>query len=655
MGGGNFIPPKQGDQMGGADKPAGAHGENTFQNKEIRQLVILVRFKPKPPDNDPFADMSAAQGMLQSVTGAIDSAVSGVEDAMSNIPGLKMFIKEKKKDSTSKKDYEYTYADWDTKFAKVGPNLQKLNPNSKTDTFDFNSTDVKGRKTDAQTLLSKINSTISGWTGYRVWVHLIGVGQGGNVVNECTDLLSKDGTFNSQKKWLLKSVIYVGAATYKNEHILNHAALKEEGAVFSFGNSFDLTENGVDYFEPRDKLVQMIKDSNKNTISLTVGKIQLRVIKILTLVLGGLNISIGNQSDLKKFDMIKAEIEGMINDTIDIIKKIAADTAAFIKLGDLPEFSKIMDGYSEIPNQSKAILEKFLSDLGDQATDQVKHVNVSLGPQDLAGVLNCLCPLFDHLTDSLSIFKYESKTSADLAQQIIDSAGIATVYAPAEVSDEDISTVDPHYKKSTDLAVKNAKGDAAFAYVSKAKTLIAKATENGSDIKSFSADQKIAVAEALYHMARPMMVSKEQVYEELLGYLDGFMHFDQLFKKINASTLMGIPAEKLKVLNIDYPPDLQTSIGKTDDELNRIKGYFYKDNFGLQEDSQYLIFDSHNAVFNKMPDAVSYCIDRQTTFLDYQKASGQDNTFPDNGTYDYKPAGSGEKENVMPAQQLPVK
>jgi len=136
-----LVTPQQAAGMGGADKPAGAHAENTFQNKEVRQLVILVRYKPKPPEeNDPFKDMSAAEGMMKGATGAMEKAAGAVEDAMSNIPGLDMFIKEKKKDSTAEKDYKYEYADWDKKFAQVGPNLQKINAHNKTDTFDFHAT-----------------------------------------------------------------------------------------------------------------------------------------------------------------------------------------------------------------------------------------------------------------------------------------------------------------------------------------------------------------------------------------------------------------------------------------------------------------------------------------------------------------------------------
>jgi hypothetical protein len=437
----SLVTPQQGAAMGGAGKPAGAQTENTFQSKEIRQLVVLVRYKPKPASTS-FGDMTAAEGMIKGVTGALEGVAGAVEDAMSNIPGLEMFIKEKKTDSPSGKDYTYDYSDWDTKFNQIGPALQKINSNNKTETFEFNSTDTEGRKADGKNLFTKVNSDISAWSKYKVWIHFIGIGQGGNVVNECTDLLAKDNTFQSER-WCVKSVIYIGASLYKNEHILNTDAFKGEGQVFAYGSAFDLTQHAVNYFEPNDTLVQMIKDSNKNTLSLAVGKVKLRVIRILSLLLGGLNISIGNQDDLKKFDLIKSEITGMIDDIIGFIKKISTDTATFIKLGDLPEFGKMMDGFGDIPDQCVKELKTFFGNFTDEAGDQLKHHNVTMTPQNLAGVLNCFCPLIDHITTSLSLFNYKSKTGVDLARQIIDNAGVTKVYAAADAADTDLAKSDP--------------------------------------------------------------------------------------------------------------------------------------------------------------------------------------------------------------------
>ena len=647
----SLVSSQQAAGMGGAGKPAGAQADNTFQNKEIRQLVVLVRYKPKPPPQAELDTMSAAEGMVKSVTGAIDSAVDAAESAISSIPGLEMFIKEKKTDSPSEKDYTYDYSDWDSKFSQIGPALQKINSNNKTDTFEFSSTDVDGRKTDGKQLFQKVNDGISGWSKYKVWIHFVGIGQGSNVINECTDLLAKDASFKSER-WCIKSVIYVGASLYKKEHLLNTDTFKGEGQTFAFGSDFDLTQHAVNYFEPNDTLVQMIKDSNKNTISLAVGKVKLRVIKILALVLGGVEIHGIDQNFSDKFDKVKSEITGMIDDIIGFIKKISTDTAAFIKLGDLPEFGKMMDGLGEIPDQCKKKLDKFLSDLGDSATSQVIHHNVKMTPQDLAGVLNCLCPLVDHITQAMSLFKYESKTGADLAQQIIGNAGVTKVYAAADIYNADLSKVDPYYSKFSQK-IKDLQPDMAKAYVSQAKNLIAQAAENGSDIKSFGDDQKIALAEAIYLMARPMLLSKEQVYKELLTLMNKFVNFDSLSKDITTNKLTDIPAGPLKSLNVSYPPELEDSIAKNNQELTRIKGYFSKNNFGMDADSQYFIFNSHNVVCSTMSDAVGFCLDQATMYLDYQRAAGNDNQFAATGSNTYKPAGSKQKDNVMPAQPLP--
>src|SRR5258708_39278390 len=94
-----LVTPQQAAGMGGAGKPAGAQADNTFQNKEVRQLMVLVRYKPKPPEKK-FGDLSAAESITKGVTGAIESGVSAIRVDISNNPGLEMFIEEKKKDST---------------------------------------------------------------------------------------------------------------------------------------------------------------------------------------------------------------------------------------------------------------------------------------------------------------------------------------------------------------------------------------------------------------------------------------------------------------------------------------------------------------------------------------------------------------------------
>lgn len=649
-----MVSSNQAAGMGGAGKPAGGSAANTFQNKDIRQLVMLVRFKPKPAADPGFGDTSAAAGMIQGATGAVNGAVDAVDSAMSSIPGLNMLIKEDKTNSSSQSDYKYDYSKWDARLGQFKSYLQQVNPlNIVADAFEFSSTDAKGRQTDAQTLMTTIKGKISGWAGYTVWVQLIGLGQGGNVINECTDLLSKDGAFQSEK-WCVKSVIYVGTALYRDVHVLNPAALKGQGTVANFGSKLDLTQHAVEFFEPQDKLLQLIKDANKNTLSLTTGKIQMRVINILAMILGGLNLSPGHTGDLNKFGLIKDQVVGMVGDTVAIIKKIITDTAAFVQLGKLPEFAKMLNGYGDIPHQSEAILETFFTSLGNQALSQAKKANVSLGPKDLAGALACLCPLFDHLTASMALFSYDSKTGADLAQQIISNAGVTTVYAPLGASDTDLSKLDTDYQQVTQRTIQQGKPDPAFLYVAQAQTLIGQAADKGSAVSGYTGDQQIALAEAIYFLARPMTLSKEQVYKQLLDLKDQFVNFGSLKDKISATKTMAIPGSELQKLNVDYPQSLKDSMGQTDAGIDRIKGYFDQNNYDLQEDSQYFIFNAHNVVFSTVPEDVAYCLDQATGVVDDQRSKGFENQFTKTGQNQYVAASPTAKNNVLPAQTMPT-
>ena len=41
---------------------------------------------------------------------------------------------------------------------------------------------------------------------------------------------------------------------YKNVHVLNKVSMKGKGAVISFGNQYDLTQNAIDFFDDNEKL-----------------------------------------------------------------------------------------------------------------------------------------------------------------------------------------------------------------------------------------------------------------------------------------------------------------------------------------------------------------------------------------------------------------
>ena len=81
---------------------AGEQTEETHQQVNARQLVVMVRFKPAAG-----LDTGAASSLMGGISNPIESAVSAVESAAASIPGLDMFLKEEKKETDSEKEYKY--------------------------------------------------------------------------------------------------------------------------------------------------------------------------------------------------------------------------------------------------------------------------------------------------------------------------------------------------------------------------------------------------------------------------------------------------------------------------------------------------------------------------------------------------------------------
>ena len=73
--------------------------EETHQQVNARQLVVMVRFKPAGG-----LDTSSAAGLMGGVTNPIEGAVSAIESAAASIPGLNMFLTEEKKKPNQKKN-----------------------------------------------------------------------------------------------------------------------------------------------------------------------------------------------------------------------------------------------------------------------------------------------------------------------------------------------------------------------------------------------------------------------------------------------------------------------------------------------------------------------------------------------------------------------
>jgi hypothetical protein len=527
--------------------------------------------------------------------------------------------------------------------------LKEMNPENETISFEFSSEDAKGRKTDAQELLGKVKSKLSPWAKYTARVHFIGLGQGGNVANECATALAKDGQFSSEK-WFVKSVVYVGTPLYKTEHLLDKACFKKQGAAFAFTNTYDLTQNVIECFEKNDKLLKAIADSNKNTLSLAVGKVKLRVVQVLAILLSGMHISGGDTSELDKFGKIKDEVKGAVEDTLDMVKKIIKDGASFLKLGDLPDFSKITNGFGDIPNEVGNRLSGYIDELVKKVKDQASSANMSVGPRDLAGLLNCLCPFFDKIAAAMAVFKYEEKTGVDLAKQILDETGVTKVYAPASSSGTALP-VDEDYIKKVNDSIAAGNIDRSATFINTIRDLLVKAAEKQSDVSAMNDEQKMQVAMAIGMMVQPMLASKKELYQKLLHAIPFDLH--KMAEGFNADKLMGFPANALKTLGIDFPEDLKKSISNTDGEISRITGYFEKGEFNTKEDSMYFIYNSHNLILKKMYGPIANHIDRQTGYLDYMKSKGFDNEYSltDNS---YKQGSNDTKNNVLPAQEVPA-
>lgn len=628
--------------MGGSQQ-----SEETHQQVKEKQLVVMVRYRPGG------LNTGGAAGLLGGVTNPIESAVGAIESAAASIPGLNMFISEEKKETSSEKEYTYhkEYANWDKVLDKIKDGLQEMNDESDVEKFEFSSADEDGRKKDAKELNEKIKSKMSGWKKYTASVHFIGLGQGGNVVNECTDLLAKDDTFKTEK-WAVKSVVYVAAPQYKNVHLLNKASMKGKGGVYSFGNLYDLTQHAVDYFDDNEKLLTLIKDSNKNVLSLAVGKVKMRLVSILAILLGGLHVSAGPDAlkDLDKIDQVKDEIQGLIEDILGFIKKLIDEGTSFVDLKEIPDFSKISEGYDTIPDKCISELKTVIDDIKNKAVDGAKHANLSLGPSDLAGVLNALCPLIDTISNSFGVLKPNTKGGEDLANQVIVKAGVKKVYAPATEKTVYLP-MDKDYINKAAEAAKKQDPDMAGALISKVNDLLTKATEKTNEVDKMDATQKQFLAEAISCLTLPMLPTKKDFYAKLVKMIP--FDLNKATEDFTANKLLGAAGKPLESIGIKFPEKLSQSIANADAETSRVKHYFNKNDFKMLEkiDSLYLIYNAHNLALKKSYGPILQCIDQQTGYFNYMKAKGFNNecTLEENK---YTQGSGSEKENAIPTTEV---
>lgn len=653
-----LITDEQADDLGGADKKPGAHGKDTYQLTNERQIVLIARYKPAPAGFSADA-MQSASGLISSVSGAAEKAANAAEDAMASIPGLQMFIKEDKKDSPSDKEYKYDYTEWDGKISSLDKNIKKLfSENTVPDIFEFSTDDLDGRKKAAQDLYNnKLKSTLSSWNNYSVRIHLIGIGQGGNVMNELSDLLVKDASFKSND-WLVKSVFYIGTPFYADFHKLNKDCLKSQGEIFNFNCSLDLTQQVIAYFSPADDLLKFIQNSNSNTFSLAVGKIKLTVVKILSLFLGNSSIGTGSEHGLDKFGQIKPEIENLVKQITGMIRQIASEIAAFVDPGKIPSFSTALNEFDKVPDQSGKALESFIKNLGKIVANEAKDIfsgGGNVGPQNLMGVFNCLCPLLNQITAALSVFDYQTPATVALANQIIENAGITEIYEKADAEGNSIS-VDNSI--ASDYLNERLKKYQDEGKIDKINQLITDATKLLTDIgkvkvKDLSNDKKIQLADALYSIIQPMLLSKKKVLEELQKWI-AKLDFSSALKDISANKLFSFPGNALNSFaNLHFEQPLTDSINHVDDQLNRFKGYFSAKEYDLYKDTLYFIYNIHNQVINPFFDDVQYYLDQQTGYIDYMHNKGCENQFMLTHKNIYKPDDAKADDNAMATTKIP--
>lgn len=625
-----------------------------YEMNERRQLVVFIRRKA-PSAGGLGGELAAADSMVSKVTNAVESAAGAVESTMASIPGLNMIIKEDKKENNSQEKYDYfeDYAGWDKIIDTTEDLLTDMQPDSKAHKFEYDANDADKRKQVAQTLLSEIKSKITDWKEYSSYIHFVALGSGGNIANECANMLAEE-TPVKNGKWTIKSMIYTGATLYKNAHVLDTKKVTS-AQVFSFGNKYDFTQRAIAYFEPTDSLIQKVKDANKGTLSLFIGKIKMHMVQALAVLLKGVHLgtSKSGQSPDQLYNGIKGEVEGLIKEIVGSIKQLIEEGMGMVKPGELPEFKKMLDGYDQIPTQCVNELKQFISDFKQLLENRAKQITsgqTNLGISDLSEILNCLCPLFDTLTNSMKYFSYTEKGSKELSQQIIDNCGIKEVYTP---SDEKIKWLDVD-KEMIDGAIKaveNEQPDMASVLADQILSLLKDATKKTNSVGNMNDDEKAKVAQALYLITTPMLPSKIDFYKKLIAAIP--FNLGALLNVVNGNEYLQKITGPLGKIGIQTPQRLQQSVDDFDKEFKRITGYVNKNNYKTQEkaDSLYLIYNSHNIMLSKCWGDIAHCIDEQTGILSYKESQGFQNTYNTNENK-YEKKGDAEIKNNVPAKKV---
>ncbi len=100
-------------------------------------------------------------------------------------------------------------------------------------------------------LLDLFLRVYSGWTEKEVSLHLVGHSHGGNVINEFSNIITRDDvTYKGKplkypKKWKIKSLVYLSTPFFKEQHQLNTQYLHKECKIMNVYNEYDITQRFV--------------------------------------------------------------------------------------------------------------------------------------------------------------------------------------------------------------------------------------------------------------------------------------------------------------------------------------------------------------------------------------------------------------------------
>ena len=657
--------------------------EQTFQTHELKQLLVLVRYKP--------AGAMGADAVLGGAADAVQGVVDTVENTANSIPGLNLFFKEEKEpEKKTDKEYNYfkDYKEWDSYMKKMENELpEKLKEDdNQAFVFEFDATDAQGREQEGKKLYNQVKSKVAGWKDYEAAFHFVGIGQGGNVANECIKELSKEAGFKDL--WYVKSLIYIGTPVYKNLHQFDEdKAFNRKGKKYEFGNNFDLTHQVIAYFEPYDDLLKMIAESNSNTLSIFTGKIKAQFIATLGRLLSIESFGTGsdNEGNINKITQCKDDISNLVTDCKDACLAVFNAVPGLVDPGKLPEFKKLSDGFGQVPDLCVNRLKVF----ADEFQKAKEGTSLDTNRIGLNKIFNVFCPLVDQLTKMLQVFTYDEATQEQAMDKILDKSGVKKILAPGKSAATNIPA-DPYIEKviamaleaeqkakeqketsaddekqSDDTADTSAKPEEQVLYdqsiqmINTAKNNLIAVTEKGDlDISKASAEEKKKVCEAIVAMLLPMMPSKKKFYGKLLEYLPlgGFNSFvSGLTADAAAAPLRNLVSRFVGDFDEGTPenPGLKTSIKNLDTELKRIKGFFNKNNYPVHKDanSLYFIYNSHNLILKKPYGQILNTIDRETGYLDTMGSMGFSNTYD---VQENRYSGKGEqKGNEQPVIMMP--